>query len=90
MALTDEKIIKLPFDLYCEGFRHYSQTRPHRNSIFKYTLGSLLALMSFGAATNIDLINQPLLTVAGSQAGTLYMTQETFEKATTSKKKSCI
>jgi hypothetical protein len=30
----------------------------------------------------MDLINQPLLMMAGSKADTLYMTQEAFEKAT--------
>jgi fermentation-respiration switch protein FrsA (DUF1100 family) len=45
-------------------------------------MSSLLDLMNFDAATNMDLINQPLLMLAGSKADTLYMTQEAFEKAT--------
>ncbi|UXK09954.1 alpha/beta hydrolase [Shewanella putrefaciens] len=38
--------------------------------------------MNFDAATNMDLINQPLLMVAGSKADSLYMTKEVFELAT--------
>lgn len=49
---------------------------------FRYTESSLLSLMNFDAATNMDLINQPLLMVAGSKADSLYMTKEVFELAT--------
>jgi fermentation-respiration switch protein FrsA (DUF1100 family) len=47
-----------------------------------YTMSSLLDLMRFDAATNMELIDQPLLMIAGSKADTLYMTDEAFEKAT--------
>jgi hypothetical protein len=50
-------------------------------------MSSLLALMRFDAATNMDLINQPLLMIAGSKADTLYMTKSAFEKATNAKDK---
>ena len=33
----------------------------HPNSTFRYTMNSLLDLMRFDAASNMDLINQPLL-----------------------------
>jgi hypothetical protein len=35
----------------------------------------------------MDLINQPLLMIAGSKADTKYMTDETFSKATNAKSK---
>lgn len=79
--LTDEQIAALPFALYREGYAYYWKTHAHPNSTFKYTMSSLLALMNFDAATNMDLIEQPLLMMAGSKADTLYMTQEAFEKA---------
>jgi hypothetical protein len=85
--LTDEQIAKLPFDLYREGFIYYGKTHAHPNSTFKYPMSSLLALMRFDAATNMDLINQPLLMIAGSKADTLYMTKSAFEKATNAKDK---
>jgi fermentation-respiration switch protein FrsA (DUF1100 family) len=50
-------------------------------------MSSLLDLMTWDAATNMDLINQPLLMVAGGKADTKYMTDEAFSKATNSKNK---
>lgn len=79
--LTDEQIAKLPFDLYREGFEYYGKTHAHPNSTFRYTMSSLLDLMSFDAASNMDLINQPLLMLAGSKADSLYMTLDAFKEA---------
>ena len=50
-------------------------------------MSSLLDLMTFDAASNMDLINQPLLMMAGSKADTKYMTDEAFSKATNAKSK---
>ncbi|EPI8454525.1 alpha/beta hydrolase [Yersinia enterocolitica] len=80
--LTDEQIVKLPFDLYRQGFEYYGKTHAHPNSTFRYTLSSLLDLMSFDAQSNMDLINQPLLMIAGTKADSRYMTESAFKKAT--------
>ncbi|GAA6256306.1 alpha/beta hydrolase [Bacteroides sp. f07] len=80
--LTDEQIAQLPFDLYREGFIYYGKTHAHPNSTFRYTVSSLLDLMTWDATSNVDLINQPLLMLAGSKADTFYMTDEAFQKAT--------
>jgi uncharacterized protein len=85
--LTDEQIAKLPFDLYREGYIYYGKTHAHPNSSAKYTLSSLMDLMTFDASTNMDLINQPLLMIAGSKADTYYMTDDAFGKAINAKKK---
>jgi len=85
--LTDEQIAKLPFDLYREGFEYYGKSHAHPNSTFRYTTSSLLDLMEFDAATNMDLINQPLLMMAGSKADTYYMTDSAFNLATGTKDK---
>lgn len=85
--LTDEQIAKLPFDLYREGFDYYGKTHAHPNSTFRYTMSSLLDLMNFDAASNMDLINQPLLMMAGSKADSLYMTQSAFKEAVNAKNK---
>lgn len=85
--LTDEQIAKLPFDLYRQGFEYYWKTHAHPNSSFRYTMSSLLDLMNFDAATNMDLINQPLLMIAGDKADTLYMTESAFPLATNAKEK---
>lgn len=82
VKLTDEQIAKLPFDLYREGFEYYGKTHAHPNSTFKYTLSSLMDLMSFDATNQLELLNKPLLMIAGSKADTLYMTEQTFAKAT--------
>nr|WP_197692567.1 alpha/beta hydrolase [Geobacter sp. DSM 9736] len=85
--LTDEQIAKLPFELYRQGFEYYGKTHAHPNSTSKYTMSSLIDLMSFDAASNMDLINQPLLMIAGSKADSLYMTQSAFAGATGTRNK---
>ena len=85
--LTDEQIAKLPFDLYRQGYEYYWKTHVHPNSTFKYTTSSLLDLMRFDATNQIELIDQPLLMIAGSKADSLYMTEEAFAKANGTKDK---
>ncbi|WP_394560079.1 alpha/beta hydrolase [Aquipseudomonas alcaligenes] len=85
--LTDEQIAKLPFDLYRQGYQYYWKTYAHPNSTFKYTTSSLLDLMRFDATNQIELIEQPLLMIAGTKADSLYMTEDAFAKATGSKDK---
>lgn len=86
-SVTDEEIAKIPTDLYREGYVYYYRTHAHPNSTFLYTMSSLLDLMTWDAATNMDLINQPLLMIAGSKADTKYMTDEAYRKATNAKNK---
>ena len=85
--LTDEQIAKLPFDLYREGFEYYGKTHAHPNSTFRYTMSSLLDLMRFDATSQIELIDKPLLMIAGSKADSLYMSEDAFAKATGTKDK---
>lgn len=86
-SITDEEITKTPTDLYREGYEYYYRSHAHPNSTFLYTMSSLLDLMTWDAATNMDLINQPLLMMAGSKADTKYMTDEAFPKAVNAKSK---
>lgn len=86
-SVTDAEIEKTTTDLYKEGFIYYYRTHAHPNSTFLYTMSSLLDLMAWDANTNTDLINQPLLMIAGSKADTKYMTDEVFEKAINAKSK---
>lgn len=79
--ITDEMANKMPFDLYREGHYYYHRTHAHPNSTFRYTMSSLLDLMEFDAASNMDLINQPLLMMAGSKADSYYMTDSAFALA---------
>lgn len=84
--LTDAQIAALPYDLYRRGYEYYWKTRAHPNahpnSTFKYTTSSLLNLMSFDVTDHIDLIDQPLLMIAGAKADSLCMSQNAFLKAT--------
>lgn len=84
---SDEMADKMPFDLYREGHYYYNRTHTHPNSTFRYTMSSLLDLMTWDASTNMDLLNQPLLMIAGSKADTYYMTDDAFAKATNAKSK---
>lgn len=86
-SITDEEIAKVTTDLYREGYEYYYRTHAHPNSTFLYTMSSLLDLMTWDATTNMDLIEQPLLMMAGSKADTKYMTDEAFAKATNAKNK---
>ena len=81
-ALTDEAIAKIPTDLYREGMIYYGRTHRHPNSTFRYTASSLTELMSWDAVDNIELIDAPLLMMAGEKADSLYMTLDAFAKAT--------
>jgi len=73
---------KLPYDLYRDGWEYYGVSHRHPKSTFRYTVASLMDLMSWDAAQGMDLINKPLLMMAGSAADTLYMTEDAFAKAT--------
>ena len=79
--MSDEQIAALPFDLYREGYAYYWDTHAHPNSTFRYTSSSLIDLMRFDATSNMELIDQPLLMIAGDKADTLYMTEDGFAKA---------
>ena len=81
-GMSAEQVAKLPFEMYRQGYEYYAQTHAHPNSQTNYTLSSLMDLMTFDANTNVDLINQPLLMIAGDKADSLYMTEEVFKNAT--------
>ncbi|MES2827492.1 MAG: alpha/beta hydrolase [Bacteroidota bacterium] len=86
-SITDDEIAKTTTDLYREGYEYYYRTHAHPNSTFLYTMSSMLDLMTWDASTNMELINQPLLMIAGSKADTKYMSDEAFAKATNAKSK---
>ena len=73
--------------MYRQGYEYYWKTHAHPGSTFKYTMSSLLDLMRWDATDQIELIDQPLLMIAGSKADSLYMTEDAFAKATGTKDK---
>ena len=84
-ALTEESIGRIPVDLYREGMMYYGKTHRHPNSTFRYTTASLMELMSWDAMDHIELIDAPLLLIAGEKADSRYMSEEALEKATGTK-----
>ena len=85
--MTDAQIAALPFEMYRQGYEYYWRTHAHPGSTFKYTTSSLLDLMRWDATDQIELIEQPLLMIAGSKADSLYMTEAAFAKATGARNK---
>lgn len=79
--LTEEQVAALPFDLYRQGMEYYQNTHFHPNGGGRYTMSSLLDLMSFDATDRMELIDKPLLMIAGSKADSLYMSEDAFAKA---------
>ena len=88
--LTDAQVAALPFDLYREGYEYYARSHAHPNSQTNQTLSSLADLMAFDVNTQVDLINQPLLMMAGDKADSLYMTADVFQNANDKQKKKLI
>ena len=86
--MTDAQIAALPSEMYRQGYEYYWRTHAHPNSTFKYTTSSLLDLMRWDATDQIELIDQPLLMMAGSEADSLYMTEDAFAKAAGAKDKA--
>lgn len=79
--VTPEQAAKLPFDLYREGYDYYIVNYAHPNSTFRYTKSSLIDLMDWDASEDMQLINVPLLMIAGKNADTLYMSEQCLSKA---------
>jgi len=86
-GITDEELAKVSTLFYRQGYEYYFRTHAHPNSTFLYSTSSLMDLMAWDATDDIDLIDQPLLMIAGSNAQTLYLTLDAFPKATNAKNK---
>jgi len=86
VSFTQEQLDKMA-TLYREGIVYYGNTHAHPNSTFQYTVRSNLDLFTFDARENMELIDQPLLMMAGAEADTLYMTEDCYNAATSAKSK---
>lgn len=78
---------KLPAGLYRDGVEYYGINYKHPNSNSRYTTESLMHLMAFDVDDRMDLVDQPLLMMAGDIADTKYMTDSAYEKAVNAKSK---
>ena len=79
---TQEELEQLPAGLYRDGTEYYGSTHFHPYSQSRYTAMSLMDLMPFDVENHAELIDQPLLMIAGDISDTRYMTEGVFEKAT--------
>jgi fermentation-respiration switch protein FrsA (DUF1100 family) len=70
-----------PRDLQEAADYYLTPRGQHPNSPNKMLMTSLSALMSFTGFDRVDLLTQPLLIVAGSEAGSLWHSQELHAKA---------
>lgn len=86
-AQLREKMAELPDGLYKDGIEYYGITHRSPRATGSYTTESLAKLIAFDVEDRIDLLNQPLLMIAGSKADTLYMTKDVYRKATNAKPK---
>lgn len=86
-ALTPEQAKELPFDLYRDGYAYYGDMCKHTGSSFAYTVSSNIDLFAFDARVGMEMIDQPLLMMAGKAADTLYMTEGCYERASGTKNK---
>lgn len=86
VSFTQDQLDKMA-TLYREGIVYYGNTHAHPNSTFQYTVRSNLDLFTFDARENMELIDQPLLMMAGAEADTLYMTEDCYNAATSAKSK---
>ncbi len=76
------KMAELPENtLYRDGIEYYGLSHRHPNATGSYTTESFMKLMAFDTEDRMDLIDQPLLMIAGERADTLYMTEDAFAKA---------
>lgn len=80
--LTKEQLEQFPAGLYRDGVEYYGNTHYHPNSQSRYTTMSLLGLMTFDVENQAELLDQPLLMIAGDISDTRYMTDDFFKKAT--------
>ena len=68
--------------MYQEGYKYYSEIDPNPRSMGAFALSSLSQQMAFFPFEGIELISpRPLLLIAGSEADTLYYSQDAVAKA---------
>ncbi|MFK0159392.1 alpha/beta hydrolase [Streptomyces sp. NPDC090493] len=68
--------------MYQEGYRYYSEIDPNPRFMGTFALSSLSQQMAFFPFEGIELISpRPLLLIAGSEADTLYMSEDAIGRA---------
>ena len=81
MNWTPEEARQIKVDLYRDGYFYYGVTHKSPNAPGTYLKSSLMDMMAWDATDHADLIDQPLLIIAGEKADSRYMSEEAFAKA---------
>ena len=81
MNWTPEEARQIKVDLYRDGYFYYGVTHKSPNAPGTYLKSSLMDMMAWDATDHADLIDQPLLIIAGEIADSRYMSEEAFAKA---------
>lgn len=81
MNWTPEQAREIKVDLYRDGYFYYSVTHKSPNAPGTYLKSSLMDMMAWDATDHAELIDQPLLIIAGEIADSRYMSEEAFAKA---------
>ena len=77
-----QEALNNPSALYREGYVYYTQVAPNPNTMDRFVFTTLGAQMAFFPFEQIETISpRPLLLIAGSEADTLYFSQNAYEKA---------
>lgn len=82
MNWTPDEARQIKVDLYRDGYFYYGVTHKSPNAPGTYLKSSLMDMMAWDATDHADLIDQPLLIIAGEIADSRYMSEEAFVKAT--------
>jgi fermentation-respiration switch protein FrsA (DUF1100 family) len=80
--MSVEEARKIKVDLYREGFFYYAVTHKTPTAPGSYLVSSLTDMMAWDATDHADLIDQPLMVIAGEKADSRYMSEEAFAAAT--------
>ncbi len=81
MNWTPEEARQIKVDLYRDGYFYYGVTHKSPNAPGTYLKSSLMDMMAWDATDHADLVDQPLLIIAGEKADSRYMSEEAFAKA---------
>lgn len=68
------------------AYQGQSEEMPRNTDKQQNTVSSNIDLFAYDARNGMEMINQPLLMMAGKNADTLYMTEGCYEKANRNKK----
>ncbi|HBT4619497.1 TPA: alpha/beta hydrolase [Klebsiella pneumoniae] len=83
LPMTPNSMEEAPNRDFAEAYAYYRTPRAmHRNAPSKFTTRSLAQLVTYDAFNHADVfLTQPMLVIAGSEAGTRWMTEAIYQRA---------